>query len=94
MTAPSPVAAGLREIFARFSKADAAKVLPRDLTAYIIGCLEDLGEVPAPEAQLNKKTQSDWLRPGADVRRCQPLKVMSDKIARPIPSVVGTPRLQ
>jgi hypothetical protein len=32
------------------NKADAAKVLPRDLTAYIIGCLEDHGEVPAPES--------------------------------------------
>ena len=32
------------------NKADAAKVLPRDLTAYIIGCLEDHDEVPAPNS--------------------------------------------
>jgi hypothetical protein len=32
------------------NKADAAKVLPRDLTAYIIGCLEDHSEVPAPDS--------------------------------------------
>jgi hypothetical protein len=29
-------------------KADAAKVLPRDLTAYIIGCLEDHSQTPVP----------------------------------------------
>jgi hypothetical protein len=31
-------------------KADAAKVLPRDLTAYIIGCLEDRSQTPAPDS--------------------------------------------
>jgi hypothetical protein len=31
------------------SKADAAKVLPRDLTAYIIGCLEDHSQTPVPD---------------------------------------------
>jgi hypothetical protein len=31
------------------NKADAAKVLPRDLTAYIIGCLEDHSQAPAPD---------------------------------------------
>jgi hypothetical protein len=31
-------------------KADAAKVLPRDLTAYIIGCLEDHSQTPAPDS--------------------------------------------
>jgi len=30
--------------------ADAAKVLPRDLTAYIIGCLEDHSQTPAPDS--------------------------------------------
>jgi hypothetical protein len=28
--------------------ADAAKVLPRDLTAYMIGCLEDHSQTPVP----------------------------------------------
>jgi hypothetical protein len=31
-------------------KADAAKVLPRDLTAYIIGCLEDHSQTSAPDS--------------------------------------------
>ena len=32
------------------SKADAAKVLPRDLTAYIIACLEDHSQTPGPDS--------------------------------------------
>ena len=32
------------------NKADAAKVLPRDLTAYIIGCLEDHSQTPTPDS--------------------------------------------
>ena len=32
------------------NEANAAKVLPRDLTPYMIGCLEDKGETPAPAA--------------------------------------------
>jgi hypothetical protein len=31
------------------NQADAAKVLPRDLTAYMIGCLEDHSQTPVPD---------------------------------------------
>ena len=33
-----------------FKKADAANVLRRDLTAYMIGCLEDHSQTPAPDS--------------------------------------------
>jgi len=31
------------------NQADAANVLPRDLTAYMIGCLEDHSQTPVPD---------------------------------------------
>ena len=31
------------------NQADAANVLPRDLTAYMIGCLEDQSQTPVPD---------------------------------------------